>query len=50
MNNKGLISLRGFADWSAPLLFANPRRQVSGVEAHMSVLNKTDQADYPMLT
>ena len=25
---KALIRLRGFADWSAPLLFASPRRQV----------------------
>ena len=25
---KALIRLRGCADWSAPLLFANPRRQV----------------------
>ena len=25
---KALISLRGCAGWSAPLLFANPRRQV----------------------
>ena len=25
---KALISMRGCAGWSAPLLFANPRRQV----------------------
>ena len=25
---KALISLRGWAGWSAPLLFANPRKQV----------------------
>ena len=27
-NNKGAESLYGCAGWSAPLLFANPRRQV----------------------
>ena len=29
-----LIRLRGCAGWSAPLLFANPQRQVFSIEAH----------------
>ena len=30
---KALISLRGYAGWSAPLLFANPKDRFSHVEA-----------------
>ena len=37
---KELIRLRGCAGWSAPLLFANPRRQFSHVEAQLK--------DYPL--
>ena len=33
---KALIRLRGCAGWSAPVLFAKPRRQVSRVEAQLS--------------
>ena len=33
---KALIRLRGCAGFSAPLLFANPRRQFSRAEAHIS--------------
>ena len=32
---KVLIRLRGFAGWSAPLLFANPEDRFSRVEAHI---------------
>ena len=35
---KALIRLRGCAGWSATLLFINPRRQVSRVEAHILFL------------
>ena len=36
---KALISLRGCAGWSAPLLFADPRRQIFSGEAQMPVLD-----------
>ena len=32
---KALISLRGSAGWSAPLLFANTEDMVSRVEVHL---------------
>ena len=35
---KALISLRGYAGWSAPLLFAHPQDRFSRVEAHYNSL------------
>ena len=34
---KALIRLSGCADWSAPLLFANPRRQGFSRRAHLVI-------------
>ena len=34
---KALIRLRVHVGWSAPVLFATPRRQVSRVEAHVAI-------------
>ena len=40
---KALISLRGCAGWSAPLLLANPEGRFSRVEAHLLIVQKLIQ-------
>ena len=52
-NNKALIRLRGCAGWSAPVLFANPRRQVFSRRGPFIItLNiwKMSQLTFAMLT
>ena len=41
---KALISLRGCAGWSAPLLFANPKDRISRVETDLPV-NRNNSND-----
>ena len=43
---KALISQRGSAGWSAPLLFANPQDRFSRVDAHISYSSKVGYPSY----